>query len=438
MLTQLQHQPALCIPNAQERASYRTHMCGLCHALGDKYGQLSRLLTTREMILLNLLTTAQTPEAPSVVQRRCPINPLRTVNTNQNIASDFAAAASVELAQQSFADDLQDSAGINLTARSADWILRKVQSGSRQLLAEIGFETETLTNLNARQSEIEAGGAGDPTGPTAAASAKLFAMTAQLAGTPENAVPLAAIGASYGSYVYLTDAYRDYADDMVSGDFNPLRHFSQRAQNEFTLSQDGLAWLLDRFTEIQSAIRQHVGQLTLYRHQDTIARLLCKPVDKMVQELSQRADQPITYQQWTLMDALRAAFFLAPATETRTALFDVHAVYDERAEGRKEMLRQEAEEHRKQMEEEEDTSVFDCCDLFSGNGCCDVNCVNFYGCNGCDSNPNCYEINCFNIDRGGCEVGRGDGCGNCDCGGGGCGDGGDCGGCGGCGDGGCD
>jgi len=274
-------------------------MCGLCHALGDKYGQLSRLLTTHELILLNLLTTAQTPEAPTIVQRRCPLNPLRTVNTNQNLASEFAAAASVELAQQSFADDLLDSPGINPTARTADWILRKFQRRSQQLLVDIGFEIEALTNLNARQTQIEESNQGDPTGPTAAASAKLFPMTAQLAGTPKNAEPLAAIGASYGSYIYLTDAYRDYADDMVQGDFNLLRCFSVSVRNEFTLSQDGLNWLLECFTEIQSTIRQHVDLLALYRHQETITRLLCKPVDNIVQELSQRAEQQVTYQQWT-------------------------------------------------------------------------------------------------------------------------------------------
>jgi len=79
MLTQ-SHYSACNLHDAQDRAAYRLHMCGLCHALGDSYGLPARLLTNHEMIVLNLLTSAQRPQAPDVVTRRCPLNPLLKVD----------------------------------------------------------------------------------------------------------------------------------------------------------------------------------------------------------------------------------------------------------------------------------------------------------------------------------------------------------------------
>jgi len=57
--------------------TYKLHMCGLCHALGDTYGLPYRLLTSHEMILLNMLITAQQNEEPVVAIRRCPLNPFK-------------------------------------------------------------------------------------------------------------------------------------------------------------------------------------------------------------------------------------------------------------------------------------------------------------------------------------------------------------------------
>jgi hypothetical protein len=40
MLTSLQHQFAPRFGDPDKRQAYTTHMCGLCHALGDRYGLL--------------------------------------------------------------------------------------------------------------------------------------------------------------------------------------------------------------------------------------------------------------------------------------------------------------------------------------------------------------------------------------------------------------
>jgi len=69
--------------------TYKLHMCGLCHALGDTYGLPYRLLTSHEMILLNMLITAQQNEEPVVAIRRCPLNPFKTVMQTKMLPASF-------------------------------------------------------------------------------------------------------------------------------------------------------------------------------------------------------------------------------------------------------------------------------------------------------------------------------------------------------------
>jgi hypothetical protein len=315
MLTK-QHHFASRIIDLDKRRAYKTHMCGLCHALGDGYGLPIRLLTSHEMILLNMLTTAQRRDEPAVVMRRCPLNPLVKVRTNRDTASTFAAAASVELASVSIADDIEDSGGI--TARLLGRALNQPQQTALDTLESLGFDVEALTQLGARQSAAEQDDSQDASQPSAMASATLFAMTARLADAPENAEVLSTIGANYGAYLYLMDAFRDYPSDMRHGDYNPLRRFGEQVDGAFTLSLDGLKWLLARFEKIQAAIREQIAKLHLYRYQQVIAQLLTEPVDKVVYALWKqiRSQQGLAFAQLGMADALKAAAFVMPAVSS--------------------------------------------------------------------------------------------------------------------------
>jgi hypothetical protein len=369
MLTSLQHQFAPRIADPQKRRAYTTHMCGVCHALGDHYGLLSRLLTTHELILLNLLTDAQCQEAPTIIARRCPLNPLLQVKTNQNIASGFAAAVAVELANVKFADDIQDSGGRDGVAHLARWLVSKPHQAALQALAELGFKTETLTRLNERQRLSEADETQDAAEPSAITSAQLFALTARLAGTPHNAEPLAVIGAHFGAYIYLLDAYRDFARDMAQGDYNPLRRFSESSAAGVTLSQAGRVWLLRRFEKMRAAIRLHLPQLQLYRYHDLLTDLLCEPLDKLVLELSQplRQQCKVTVPQWSWSDVFKAGLFVLPMAAASTGF-----VWARKAE---------QEQQRRESRDRSPCDYSDLCYCYDGRGC--GYCSDLRGCEGC-------------------------------------------------------
>lgn len=314
MLTQ-QHRFARRLVNPKWQQSYRTHMCGLCHALGDQYGLASRLLTSHEMILLNLLITAQRPAVVEVVSRRCPLNPLHRVATNRDAASEFAAATAVALTKISLDDQVQDSGGSHLVARAARWQLGDRWQTALDRLSYLGFQTENLSRLNERQTHVEQSASSDPAAPTAALSAALFVQTARLANNRDNETSLAIIGAHYGTYLYLLDAYRDLPADVAQGDFNPLRPFVRSTAEGVELSPAGLKWLLTRFEQIDSEIQRHFQQLQLYRDSELLQELLTKPgqqvISHLLAQLNRQAEP--TCRTWSRTDMLKAAFFMSPA-----------------------------------------------------------------------------------------------------------------------------
>jgi len=316
MLTTMQNQFAPCLPDPQERRAYVTHLCGLCHTLGDRYGLLARLATSQELILLNLLTSAQRPDEPVTARRRCPLNPLRLVGANHDVASEFAAAVAIELANVKFGDDVQDSGGRDAGARLGRWLARPLRQTALRVLRDLRFDAEILERSGERQAWAEADETQDPAGPSALVGAELFSMTARLAGRPENTDPLAVTGGNYGAYIYLLDAYRDFARDMARDDYNPLRRLGKRSAGVLTLSQAGLEWLLGRLKAIQSAISENVPKLRLHRHHDLVIKLLCGPLDKTALELSRRLQrQELTFRRWPWAEALKAGLFILPAAQ---------------------------------------------------------------------------------------------------------------------------
>jgi hypothetical protein len=114
------------------------------------------------------------------------------------------------------------------------------------------------------------------------------------------------------------DAFRDYPSDMRHGDYNPLRRFGEQVDSAYTLSLEGLQWLLAQFEEIQAAIREQIIGLHLYRYKEVIAQLLTEPVDKFVYALWKqiRSQQGLAFAQLGMADALKAAAFVLPAANS--------------------------------------------------------------------------------------------------------------------------
>ncbi|MFF6812753.1 DUF5685 family protein [Streptomyces sp. NPDC012403] len=213
-------------------AQWMAHLCGLCLALRGDHGQLARIVTNYDGLLISVLTEAQAerPDAGRRTAGPCPLRGMRTASVAHGEGARLAAAVSLVLASAKMRDHVADGDGmlarkpVAFAARrvAASWDRAGARTGS-----DVGFDTAVLVDAVDRQTGIETlAGPGTPvltvTEPTETATAAAFAHTAVLAGRPHNAVPLAEAGRLFGRLAHLLDAVEDREADAASGAWNPL------------------------------------------------------------------------------------------------------------------------------------------------------------------------------------------------------------------------
>ncbi|WP_208868890.1 DUF5685 family protein [Streptomyces glaucescens] len=212
---------------------WMAHLCGLCLALRSDHGQLARVVTNYDGLLVSVLTEAQGEREGGRWRRTagpCPLRGMRTASVARGEGARLAAAVSLVLASAKVRDHVADGDGL-LARRPVALAARRVagswnRAGARTGSA-VGFDTAVLVDAVDRQPGIEAlAGPGTPiltvTEPTETATAAAFAHTALLAGRPGNAAPLAEAGRLFGRLAHLLDAVEDRAADATSGAWNPL------------------------------------------------------------------------------------------------------------------------------------------------------------------------------------------------------------------------
>ncbi|PVY32767.1 DUF5685 family protein [Williamsia muralis] len=224
-----------CVAHLDEElgAQWRAHLCGVCLALRSSHGQLSRLTTNTDAVVVSVLVDAQRESAPELVSAgRCALRGMRgaQVVSASDVSVRLGATASLTLASAKAADVVAErAAGVAspsaVRAEGARWAEPRLRSralADAPVSAAMGGG-ELLTQLGA-QAQVESGSVSlvEITQNAASAGAAVFAATAELAGVPGNREVLAGIGRDFGRCAHLLDAVEDLERDRAGGDFNPL------------------------------------------------------------------------------------------------------------------------------------------------------------------------------------------------------------------------
>ncbi|MGW0562068.1 DUF5685 family protein [Streptomyces sp. NPDC003016] len=214
------------------RTEWMAHLCGLCLALRGDHGQLARVVTNYDGLIVSVLTEAQSERITGWRRTAgpCPLRAMRTAPVARGEGARLAAAVSLVLASAKVRDHVADRDGV-LARRPVAAAARRVAAGwdraGARTGASLGFDTALLVDAVDRQAGIEAlAGPGTSvlavTEPAETATAAAFAHTAVLAGKPQNAAPLAEAGRLFGRLAHLLDAVEDQRADAASGAWNPL------------------------------------------------------------------------------------------------------------------------------------------------------------------------------------------------------------------------
>lgn len=202
----------------EEKERYRAVYCGLCLALRDRYGQLSRACLTYDLTFFVLLCNSLHEPAVTQGASHCVMHPAPAPPRPwaRSAWTDYAADLSVALAYHKVLDDVADDG--DLKARAAERLLAGAYEQARTRIPEQCAEIErTMAVIRA----IEQGGAADD--PDAAAH-EFGRMLGRLFARDQGfwTAAMEELGCGLGRFIYLMDAAVDFADDDASGSYNPF------------------------------------------------------------------------------------------------------------------------------------------------------------------------------------------------------------------------
>lgn len=203
----------------EEKELYGAVYCGLCHAMGRRYGFIARFTLTYDFAFLAMLL-AGAEENPAICQKRCPSHPLRKKKGCVCFGGlETAADESMILTWHKLRDDVEDSGfWAGLPARAASLFLRRAYRKAVSLRPR--FDRQVRESLGALH-ELER-----KNSPELDRVADTFACILRAAApegeeTAKSRV-LAQILYHVGRWIYLADARDDLEEDRGRGRYNAV------------------------------------------------------------------------------------------------------------------------------------------------------------------------------------------------------------------------
>jgi hypothetical protein len=287
--------PLECELKVREQAEYRAHYCGVCKAIGRRYGQPERLALSYECAFLAAFLTALTGGAgysrgncaPRCYRGKRPI-------ANPSPAGAYAADVNVLLAWYQKADDALDEKRVSTAAVRAALrrAYRKAARRHPELDAKLSASMDYL-------HEIENKKIASTDEPSDAFGRFLSAVILHAPGVPETEEQACGwMFYNLGKWVYLADAWDDRAKDEKRGNYNPfLLNGMSAGDAEFlmniTLSETQKAFDLLTFTEPGGLI-ENVVRLGLSSTQRRVLGQECKAGKCATpQPAKERTDEPL-------------------------------------------------------------------------------------------------------------------------------------------------
>ena len=220
----------------RERERFRAAYCGLCHALGTRYGFAARLVLNYDFTLLAILLSDG--EDASCRTRRCVVHPCRGCPAQESTPALCAAAdRSVILAWWQLQDHIADHGfWSGLKYRAAALVLHRAYARACGQLPR--FDAAVRTHLAALAALEEAKCASIDA--AAEPFAALMADAAAELPDEKRRRVLEQLLYQLGRWIYLIDAADDLKKDMQSGSYNPLR-YRYHAENGVLSEADSLA-----------------------------------------------------------------------------------------------------------------------------------------------------------------------------------------------------
>jgi len=204
-------------PGAWE--DYQAVYCTLCHALGERFGPVSRLFLNYDFAFLAMLL-APAEAVGREGRRRCVLHPCEgRPSCGGGDWLDIAAAESVILTYWKLQDTILDGGSVKAAgARGASLGLSGAYRRARDLCPGFNGQVEALLQELHQLEEAQSPSIDRP----ADCFARLLRAAAPVTGVTARDRALGELLYHVGRWIYLADAVDDLQEDREAGRYNPV------------------------------------------------------------------------------------------------------------------------------------------------------------------------------------------------------------------------
>ncbi len=263
----------------EEKGRYKAFYCGLCHALKERSGSLSRLCLSYDLTFLVMLLGSLYEPPEQAGTAPCPTNPFVRRDTITTDYTAYAADMAVALTYHKCLDDWNDDRKIS--ARQMTRILEKpycktaerwpqqcgaIEEGLARISGIEGAARPKAKEGGRPRSEAAANEPNDSSAPDEAA--RLFGAILGATFVPDEkdvwAQPLWRLGAKLGRFIYFMDAAVDLDDDIKHDRYNPFKQLPMDAQGQRVLLLRLIGEATDEFERLPLERDLHAMRSVLY------------------------------------------------------------------------------------------------------------------------------------------------------------------------------
>ena len=202
-----------------ELERFKACYCGLCHALGKKYGIATRFILNYEFVFLAMLLWEQGGEL-SIKRGLCIASPCRRKKyCVRNEALDTCAAYSVILTWWKLRDTAADEPFIKAFPHRAASVI--LSGAYKKAAREFPVFDERVRKELTALAEYESGGGRSIDGAADNFAQILKAAVPELSRNDKDRV-MSELLYHTGRWIYIIDAFDDYSDDVTAGRYNAV------------------------------------------------------------------------------------------------------------------------------------------------------------------------------------------------------------------------
>ncbi len=204
-----------------ENQYYRAAYCGLCRAMRDETGLISRMTLSYDITFLALIRLALLPEKPSFEKKRCFVHPMKKKTVMKKCESlTYSAHISALLTYHKICDDISDE-------RGAKWfsakLLRLIFSSSYKKAKRNYEELDSIIKDKLCELHLlEKEKLRSADRPAAVFGALMASVTSYGMENEESKLIASTIGNAVGKFIYIADALDDMDEDRKKNGYNPF------------------------------------------------------------------------------------------------------------------------------------------------------------------------------------------------------------------------